>query len=634
MACDAATSICYSQYTVPGRGITYGIALPADADATGNYDAIISVTATTATKWAGFCWGGTMVFNPLTLSWPDGKGGATVSARFAFGLGLPQGYDGAEHFPMKGTMSNATHWTQTSLCKGCTQYQGGDGEIATLNSTGVVQFAWAEGTNPVSEPANNASSFSPHQNIGTWQHDLNAARSPKFESWVANNLLGPAATAAPTSATAASTMKTSTVATAKPIVTAAVPASCPNGGTPKFRSNLAAGWKATKVLGGLTSPRSIVFDTLGNMLVVQNGRGVSVHTMSADGCITSTKMLISANYLNHGLALSIDGKTIYASGSTAAYAYPYTASSQSVGARTTVVTGMYYGGSHTSRTLLIGAHAPNLLVVSHGSNANFDYAAGNPKTARAIVKVFDLDKTPNGGHNFVSGGWNAGYGLRNEVGITFDDNNMLWGVENSGDDFRRTVNGQSRDVHQDNPAEKLNYLGDITKPNDNWYGYPTCFAVWKASDFASEGLQIGDHFVVAPNNTFKDANCKTAVVAPSLVFQAHSAPIDSKFDAGSQNLYVTFHGSWNRNPTTGFKLVVVPFKKAADGAYVPVSPLNTQNGYSDVMWNPNVAGCAGNGPVASSGCFRPAGLGFDGSGRMYMTSDTSSDGELWVLGKS
>jgi glucose/arabinose dehydrogenase len=59
---------------------------------------------------------------------------------------------------------------------------------------------------------------------------------------------------------------------------------------------------------------------------------------------------------------------------------------------------------------------------------------------------------------------------------------------------------------------------------------------------------------------------------PALTFQAHSAPIDSKFDATFSNLYVTFHGSWNRAPTTGFKLVVVPFTKGTDGAYRPVSP--------------------------------------------------------------
>lgn len=49
------------------------------------------------------------------------------------------------------------------------------------------------------------------------------------------------------------------------------------------------------------------------------------------------------------------------------------------------------------------------------------------------------------------------YGVRNEVALAFDPNGHAWGAENSGDDFRRTVNGQSVDVHIDNPAEELNY---------------------------------------------------------------------------------------------------------------------------------------------------------------------------------
>lgn len=185
-----------------------------------------------------------------------------------------------------------------------------------------------------------------------------------------------------------------------------------------------------------------------------------------------------------------------------------------------------------------------------------------------------------------------------------------------------------------NPAEKLNFIGDVTKPNSTWFGYPTCFSVWEPSEIADKKFQVGDSFVVTPNATFGDDNCKSAIREPALVFMAHSAPIDCKFDSDSSNLYVTFHGSWNRAPTTGFKLVVVPMGKGADGQYKPTGPLNSQKSYSDVFSNPDVTKCQGNGPSFSSGCFRPAGLGFDKGGRLYMTSDTSSNGEVWVLGKS
>ncbi len=79
-ACDAVTKICYSTYLAPESGISIGIALPMNVS--DPYDAIISITAPLATTWAGFAWGGTMVFNPLTVGWPNGNT-AVVSSRFA-----------------------------------------------------------------------------------------------------------------------------------------------------------------------------------------------------------------------------------------------------------------------------------------------------------------------------------------------------------------------------------------------------------------------------------------------------------------------------------------------------------------------------------------------------------------------
>lgn len=310
-----------------------------------------------------------------------------------------------------------------ALCKGCTGWQSNEDTRYALNATGTTEFAWAYGVSDVENPSRNDSAFNVHQAFGKWIHDLDAARIDNFDSLVQTNLLtAPAASSAPAKP---STIVTSIVpsATTKP-AQAAIPASCSGAGNPTFSGNLSSGWKATKIAGGLTSPRSIQFDLAGNMLVVQSGKGISYHKVGADGCVTSTKMLISQNNLNHGIALSADGKTLYASSMTQAYSWPYDAAAGTLGTRATIITGMYNGGSHLTRTLAIAPHAPNLLVVSHGSNANIDTAAGDPKTARAIIKVFDLSTIPSGGYNYISGGYNAGYGQRNEVGMCFDKNNM------------------------------------------------------------------------------------------------------------------------------------------------------------------------------------------------------------------
>jgi hypothetical protein len=338
-------------------------------------------------------------------------------------VGLPLGYDGAEHTYLKGTTTNSTHWTVNALCKGCTGWQNNEDNRQALNGSGTTQFAWAYGVSQVEDPARNDSAFNVHQAWGKWTHDLNAARIDNFDSLVKSNLLtAPIASGAPATP---STIVTSIVPapTAKPS-SAVIPASCSGAGNPAFPGSLASGWKATKIAGGLTSPRSIQFDGAGNMLVVQSGKGISYHKMGTDGCITTTKMLISQNNLNHGIAMSPDGKTLYASSMTQAYSWPYDTAAATVGTRTTIVTGMYNGGSHLTRTLAIAPQAPNLLVVSHGSNANIDTATGDPKTGRAIIKVFDLSAVPSGGYNYVSGGYLAGYGQRNEVGMCFDKNNM------------------------------------------------------------------------------------------------------------------------------------------------------------------------------------------------------------------
>ena len=348
---------------------------------------------------------------------------------FNSGFSVPQPYDQAEYTLLKGTSSNATHWTMTARCRGCTSWQDSEDKLAVLNGTGTTEFAWARGTNAVQNPTNNQSSFNVHQSTEKWIHDLNAARSANFNSWVASNLLAPMATTTIQSTTSSATSRpTSTTLTTVVAPTntakAAIPASCAGAGNPSFSSVLASGWKATKVVGGLTNPRTMVFDTAGNMLVVQNGKGISIHSIGADGCITSTSMLVSLNSLNHGIVFSADGKTLYASSMTQVYAWPYTASSKTVGTRTTVITGMFSGGSHLTRTLLIAPQQPNLLIVSHGSNANLDMASANPSTGRAIIKVFDLSAVPSSGYNYAASGYVMGYGQRNSVGMTFDGNNQ------------------------------------------------------------------------------------------------------------------------------------------------------------------------------------------------------------------
>jgi glucose/arabinose dehydrogenase len=187
-----------------------------------------------------------------------------------------------------------------------------------------------------------------------------------------------------------------------------------------------------KIAGGLKQVRTIVWDPLGNMLVAQATRGISVHTFGADGCINSTAMLISGNQLNHGLALTPDGKTLYASGETAAYSWSYNPATRTISNQKTIVRGMS-SGIHFTRTVAVVPQQPNLILVQVGSNSNFDMASAQPSTGRAIIKIFDTSKAPSNGFNYNTEGEVYGYGLRNTIGFVADPAGNFWGVENSGD---------------------------------------------------------------------------------------------------------------------------------------------------------------------------------------------------------
>jgi glucose/arabinose dehydrogenase len=410
---------------------------------------------------------------------------------------------------------------------------------------------------------------------------------------------------------------------------APIPSSCPGvTATSPYTLSVAEGWKYTLISTDVSKPRSILFDTEGHLLVLEAGKGLTAHTLGADGCISESTTVLENPQLNHGLALSPDGKTLYVSAAPTAWSYSYDAATMTATDQTVVVRGMNPSG-HSSRTLAIPPNNPNLLIVSLGSAGNIDGPTVVKETGRAIVKVFDMAETPSGGYSYNTEGWYLGYGLRNEVGLVFDGNNMVWGVENSGDELtRNTTDGSSVDVHVDNPAEELNYLGDPAVSNEQWYGYPTCWTVGDPSVIPDTSFKVGDQFVIAPNATFDDSSCAEKSVPPRLSMQAHSAPIDGKFDKDSLNLYVSLHGSWNREPATGYKVVEIAFAQLEDGSYDPVEPADSVKGYSEILWTENEESCT------SSTCLRPTGITWHPDhSRMYVASD-GVVGEIYILYKA
>lgn len=318
-------------------------------------------------------------------------------------------------------------------CRGCSQWHNVDGDLVSIDPAATAQkFAYGLSSKAPAQPANNRSTFNVHSMFGNYKIDLSLGQNADFDKLVAANLLdsappAPGNTSVPSSIPSVrpTTLSTSVVPsqTPQPAHTG-VPSVCSGVPALAFPVNTTKGWKATKVAGGLTQPRGVIFDYAGNLLVVQNGLGISVHKIGSDGCLVSSKTLITQRNLNHGIVLSNDGKTLYASSATTVFAWSYDSATMTVtGDSTTIVSGMDSTG-HVTRTLAVPPKHPNLLTVSHGSNDNYDYGSADIKTGRSCIKVFDVTQTPSIGYNYVTEGYQMGYGLRNEVGLAFDGNGM------------------------------------------------------------------------------------------------------------------------------------------------------------------------------------------------------------------
>ncbi|KAH8900480.1 hypothetical protein GQ53DRAFT_801098 [Thozetella sp. PMI_491] len=258
-------------------------------------------------------WGGHMTYNPLTVAWPNGDQ-VIVSSR------------------------TAVAWKRSGNAPG------------SIDPSGVSTLAWAQALASVQNRASNKSVFAAHDHFGSWLHNMSLARSSDFKSWVSRNVLAPppSTTTVPTSTTAASTVSP----TRDPSACLGVPG-------PSAPYVMVDGWTAKKVAGNLVGPRGVIKDSKGRLLVVENGKGISQHLIAEDGCLQSSRVLITQNDLNHGICLGLDHSTLYASSATTVWGWGYNAESGEVhGPPRLLVTGINLlrstpqGGTMESRRIL------------------------------------------------------------------------------------------------------------------------------------------------------------------------------------------------------------------------------------------------------------------------------------------
>lgn len=396
---------------------------------------------------------------------------------------------------------------------------------------------------------------------------------------------------------------------------------CSNSKEVDYQSPVAAdGWSYRLIADDFRRPRGIVFDDDGHLLVVDSGVGIVRVQLKDDGetCISveDKTTIVEDDELNHGLALSSDGNWLYASTVENVYRWQYSPS-DSPGNRQTIINNMTNSG-HSTRTLLLPPSTPDILLISRGSDGNDDDGARDIDSGRSQLRSFNISgwQEDDDPIDYINGEVLA-WGLRNSVGVTEHPDGGVWTVENSVDNLER--NGD--DIHKDNPGEELNYHGLLNRSSDETganYGYPMCVALWSTDDFPERGvLKTGDQFSSEQTRQINDRICNDEYIAPRLTFQAHTAPLDIKFNRNGSEAFVTLHGSWNREDPVGYRIISIPF---SDGQ--PEADRDSTSAANDVLRNRDLSRCPDD-------CFRPVGLAWDAQDRLFFSSD--STGELFVL---
>ncbi|KAL8423770.1 hypothetical protein RB596_003842 [Gaeumannomyces avenae] len=402
--------------------------------------------------------------------------------------------------------------------------------------------------------------------------------------------------------------------------------SCQTASSVRFDIRMGDGYSSKPIMSGLSSPRGIATDSQGNLLVVEEGSGVRHVKLAQSGgsvCVQSSKQLLADNQLTHGIALSPDNKHLYVSGMHGVFQYAYDAVAATASNRKLIVTDLNNPGTtHATRSPWVSRANPDLLLVHRGSYSNIDPDAAKEETGRAVIRYFNISEIVQTPQPHATGGSLLAMGVRNTV--AFGENvarGEFWSVDNSIDDMQRF----GAQVNSDNPAEKMNFHGAIELGNKQLggnFGYPTCVAAWRTDTLSNGALRVGSQIAVdvgpGQDAAALDAACQQKFLPPRLSFPSHNAPLDIKFTADGKHAFIAFHGSWNRSPPDGYRVVRVDM--GADGQ--PVQAADSTNPGTVVMRNANNAACP-------DGCFRPVGLAIDAKGRMFMSSD--STGEIYVI---
>ena len=262
-----------------------------------------------------------------------------------------------------------------------------------------------------------------------------------------------------------------------------------------------------KAGAGVTSP---------NRITLLRGIG-------ADGMAASKTTFLEG--LNSPFGMALVGNDLYIANADAVLRFPYQSGETRITAKGEKVMDLPAGINHHWTKNIVASPDGKRLYVAVGSNSNVGENGMDIEDGRAAI--WELNRASGKSRVFASG-------LRNPVGMSFNPfDAVLWTSVNERDEL-------GNDLVPD-------YMTSVQE--GAFYGWP----------YSYYGQHVDSR--IAPPRP----DLVAKAIAPDYALGAHTASLglafydDALFPAFKHGALVGQHGSWNRKPASGYKLVFVPF---------------------------------------------------------------------------
>lgn len=230
--------------------------------------------------------------------------------------------------------------------------------------------------------------------------------------------------------------------------------------------------------------------------------------------------------LRSPFGMALVGSELFVANADAVLRFPYTAGATRIADKGRQVVDLPAGINHHWTKALIASRDGSRLYATVGSNSNIGENGMAMEEGRAAI--WEIDPKANSKRLYASG-------LRNPNGLAWEPaTGVLWTAVNERDEI-------GSDLVPDY----------ITSVKDGaFYGWP--WSYW--GQHVDERVQPARPDLVA--KSLKPDFAVGTHVAPLGLATSEGAKLPAPFAAG---MFVGLHGSWNRKPPSGYKVVFVPF---------------------------------------------------------------------------